>query len=171
MDLNIEIDISDAIRARVEAVEGMSIFVGVKDKQEKAAIPRDLSEGTRKLPNYSKGLEVRKVKSRDKGYTIAEQMADLEQVWGLFSGALDDKNNADLVEIMEILGEVFEQGEATEELKRRLENGAQALIRNRILDRRLGSNSQQTVDEKGRDMPLLDTGTLFGAIKGWIENL
>lgn len=171
MELSVEIDLTEAMRARVKLVESTGILVGILDKSQKAAIPKSLSEGTRNLPNYSKGLKVRRIAGRSKDYTVAEQLADLEQAYSLLTGALNDKENRDLEDIIEIMGDLFNSGELKEEYKARLRNAAQALIRNRIIENRLGNNSRETTEEKGRNMPLMDTGNLFTQIKAELEKI
>jgi hypothetical protein len=47
---------------------------------------------------------------------------------------------------------------------KRLENLAQAIIRNPILKRKYGSNAQKTIETKGFDHVMIDTGQMFKSI-------
>jgi hypothetical protein len=160
---------SDLIQGRVRLVESKDIVIGIQDTGAKAAIAAPKEDGYRKLPNDSSGRQVRKIKGRDPEYTIAEQLLDLED-WGLFSDALSDPANQDLIGIFDRLEEIFTSGEYGDDAQNLVTNFARALIRNRIIDGRLGSNSQETAEEKGFNMPLMDTGTLFTAIRAWLED-
>lgn len=168
-DLDMDLLNSDLIQGRVKLVESQEIVIGIQDTGAKAAIAKPKEEGFKKLANDSSGRMVRKVAKRDPSYTIAEKLLDLES-WGLFSDALSDPANQDLIGIFDSLEEIFVSGEYGDEAQNLVTNFARALIRNRILDGRLGNNSQETAEEKGFDMPLMDTGTLFTAIRAWLED-
>lgn len=165
-EFDIDINSTDLLTGRVKLIESKAIRIGIKNKSEKAAIPSE--QGTRQLPNYSEGMRVRRVKKRDPDYTLDELLLDLEY-WGLFTGAVDDPQNQDLIQIFEVLNEIFVSGDYNQRYQAMLENAARALIRNRIIEGRLGNNSASTIDDKGFNKPLIDTGTLFKAIKAWLE--
>lgn len=167
-DLDIDLLNSDLIQGRVKLVESKEIVIGIQDTGAKAAIAAPKEKGFKRLANDSSGRMVRKVAGRDPDYTIAEQLLDLEE-WGLFTDALSDPENQDLIGIFDKLEEIFISGEYGDDAQNLITNFARALIRNRILDCRLGDNSQETAEEKGFNLPLMDTGTLFTAIRAWLE--
>lgn len=172
--IEVDIDLSDAefLTARVKVVESIAYKVGI-DGIKPSAIAADRSKGKRNVRSYSgfyKGasfsLSGRKIKAKDLTYTVNEQLADLER-YGLFTDAVADKNNRDLISIFDVLERIFISSEYPGADKRRMKNACRALIRNRIVEHRLGHNSPLTIDTKGFDMPMLDTGNLFESITAW----
>lgn len=164
--LSMNFDLTDIISARIKTVESREITIGIKNENAPSAVAKSKYDGYRTLKNDSSGTRVRKVEKMDTSYTLQKQLLDLED-YELFSGALDDVQNQDLLIIFEALENIFLNNKWDVDDENILLNASRALIRNRIIERRLGVNSEETVEEKGFDKPMMDTGTLFTAIEAW----
>lgn len=162
--IELELDVTEMIKARVSLINSIEITVGVLDKSLAHYEAEPKVKGYRDIG----GEKVRKKSSKKSPDTTAQILAELES-FGLFSGVLSDPENKDLLDMVEILQSIYAKGEIGSKEERRLINACQAMIRNRIIDKRLGDNADTTVKEKGFDRPLMDTGQLFEAIKARLE--
>lgn len=167
-DFEVVIDDKSLLTARIETVESREIIVGVRNKSQKAAIAEPVSAGFGVLPNDSSRTKVRKVKELDNNYTLGELLLDLEG-YGLFTDAVRDPHNEDLITMFEALKNIFLKNDWDSDDENILTNASRALIRNRIIENRLGRNSKVTADNKGFNRPMMDTGTLFTNIESWYE--
>lgn len=164
-----EFDMSRFFECRIRTVESREITIGIKDIGATGAVPQSKKKGFKKLRNDSSGTRVRKVKKRS-DVKLVDILVFLRK-FELFENAIDDENNQDLITIMQTLESVFIKNDWDEDDKNILLNACRALIRNRILEHRLGSNAALTVARKGFDLPMVDTGTLFGAIESWYSKV
>lgn len=139
-----------------------SISVGVFSTK-KAAIGKDKSAGFKQLGDS--GIKARRIARRSKTMTLKQLAISLDKHYQFISKAADNPNNKYMKEFTHGLGAYFD-GEVGE---RRLTALAQAIVRNPILDRKFRGNSQRTIDKKGFNLPLVDTGTLFMAIESCLE--
>lgn len=165
-----EFDMSRFFEGRIRTVESREITIGIKDIGATASVPQSKKKGLKKLKNDSSGTRVRKVK-RKSAIKLVDLLANLVDEYELFAGAVEDEKNQDLITIMQTLESVFVKNDWDVDDENILLNACRALIRNRILDARLGNNAALTVAIKGFDMPMMDTGTLFGAIESWYSKV
>lgn len=142
--------------------EAQRVKVGVLQDRP-VAIPQNKSKGHSRL----KGTQYlrRKIKRQNKddlenAMALTKLAEILDKQYGFISETPLLPNNADLMKVMDELKVIF-NGEPN---PRRIENAAIAMIRNPIIRMDYGGNSSLTVEEKGFDRPMVDTGTLFSNI-------
>ena len=136
--------------------EAQRVKVGVLQDRP-VAIPRNKKEGLSAL----KGTQYKRRKIKKRGKMALTKLAEiLDREYGFISESPLLPNNADLMKVMDELMVIF-NGEPN---PRRIENAAIAMIRNPIIRKDHGNNARSTIQEKGFDRPLVDTGTLFSNI-------
>lgn len=138
------------------------ILFGVEDFIEN--LPQSKDDG---LKNFAGGV-ARKT-SRTKGNTTTTELANkFEKELGIFSSPLENEKNK---EVLSVLEDVVEWYFKDKDNRKRVENGAQAVVRNPILRGDYGHNSSKTVQTKGFDRILIDTAQFFNSIIGDVGNV
>ncbi|MCR9865560.1 hypothetical protein [Vibrio parahaemolyticus] len=171
--LDIDIDFAN-LEQEVKKFNSHHIRIGVLDKNQTARM------ADRKKPLKSfQGKQASRVKTGSKGKTdlkmtkLAEYM---DTRYKVFTNAPEHFKNQDVVRVTNELIKMFDAGNQSPEMIRRIESAARALIRNPIMRKDYGSNSQATikggtgynghnVQGKGFDWPMVDTGSFFNSIK------
>lgn len=132
-----------------------SILFGVDNKTEKTALPKD--EG---LKNFAGG-PARKTSHHLSKTTTTDLAVNFEDRYGIFSKPATNPNNKDVITVVDdLLDEFFYD----KNLTKRIQNGAQAIVRNPILRGDYGDNTIKAVENKGFDRLMIDTGQFFNSI-------
>ncbi|EIO4560666.1 hypothetical protein LQM11_001222 [Vibrio parahaemolyticus] len=171
--LDIDIDFTN-LEEEVKAFNSHHIRIGVLDKSKTAR------KADREKPLKSfQGKQASRVKTGNAGKSnlkmtkLAEYM---DTLYGVFSKAESHFQNQDVIRVTNELIKLFNAGNASPEMIRRIESVARALVRNPIMRKDYGSNAQATikggvgynghnVHGKGFDWPMVDTGAFFNSIK------
>lgn len=155
----------DFLKKEVEAFESQRVRVGILSDSY-ARKPKSKSQGLSTLKGSS--FPRRKIKSANKNLKLSELAAFMDERYGVFSKAMDNPNNATLLKIQKEFLKVLAGGKADEN---QIKNAAIALIRNPILRLDYGSNATATTENKGFNMPMVDTGYFFTNIKAEYTNV
>lgn len=152
--------IDQVLKARIEPY---AIEVGILQDapHKKAARGKPLS-------NYAGG-SVRKVQRGKTDGTMTSVSRDVRFTTGInYLVEPWKKKNSDAMKLLRgFFNLAF--GESKLRHKKRVENLAQAIVRNPILQRKYGSNSRLTRKIKGFNRKFIDTGQLFKAIKARVR--
>ena len=139
-----------------------AVRVGIY-KNDSAAVAKSKLKGHARLADTN--LKRRKIKRRSQTITLKKLAAILDGEYGFITKAADNPNTAYMREFCAELHEYF-NGEIGAQ---RIKNLALAIVRNPIIEGHYGSNAESTIQRKGFNKPLIDTGTLFNAIEATIE--
>jgi hypothetical protein len=172
MQLELDLDTRE-IEALIVKMGNQSVLVYV-DPTEKAR-KADLRVGKNGGRPRIKGLKSNKsIDSNyiDKRRGIKQPKVMLTEVayhldrWrgnkGMFSQAMAHADNADL---MTLVNGFADRGKSKNQIKK-MENAGRSIVRNQIIGKRLGANTQKRQIQKGFNRFGLSTGALFNAIKG-----
>ena len=149
-----------AIKQYAKKINDEYVIVGVLDGNMKA-----------KLPN--KNRLIRQIRGRDSSLialrkgknakiSLRELALILDAKYGIISKSFRLTDNKEIHKLLLL----FMSLRKTEQIKRQIENSAQAIIRNPIVKRLYGNNQNSTVERKGFNRIGINTGTLFENIKG-----
>lgn len=138
------------------------ILFGVEDYIEN--LPQSKDKG---LKNFAGG-PARKVSRTQGSSTTSELATKFENEYNIFSAPLENEKNYEVIKVLEYLVSWYFQGEDN---RKRIENGAQAVVRNPILRGDYGHNSSKTIETKGFDRILIDTAQFFNSIIGDVDNV
>lgn len=171
--MDIELDFTD-LEKQVEEFNSHHVRVGVLDTGKTAR------RADREKPLKSfQGKQASRVKLGNAGRSNLKmtQLAQfMDARYGVFSKAENNFHNNDVIRVTNELIRMFNAGNSSPEMIRRIESAARALVRNPIMRKDFGSNSQATIkggvgyngyqtEGKGFDWPMVDTGSFFNSIK------
>ena len=155
-------DFKDLMKDFQTFLDKHQILFGVEDFVEN--LPQSKEDG---LKHFAGG-SARKI-SRTQGSTTTSELAlKLEKEHNIFSAPLENEKNFEVVKVLEDLVSWYFQGQDN---RKRIENGAQAVVRNPILRGDYGHNSSKTIETKGFDRILIDTAQFFNSIIGDVDNV
>ena len=155
-------DFKDLMKDFQTFLDKHQILFGVEDFIEN--LPQSKENGLKRFA----GGSARKV-SRTQGNTTTSELAvKFEKEHNIFSAPLENEKNIEVVKILEDLVSWYFQGQDN---RKRIENGAQAVVRNQILRGDYGHNSSNTIETKGFDRILIDTAQFFNSIIGDVDNV
>ncbi len=171
--LDIDLDFTN-LEKEVQEFNSHHIRIGVLDKSKTTR----QADHSKPLKSFQ-GKEASRVMVGNKGHSTLKlsKLAEyMDGRYGVFSKAENNFNNADVVRVTNELIQMFNAGDASPELIRRIESAARALVRNPIMRKDFGSNALATIkggvgyngyrtQGKGFDWPMIDTGTFFNSIK------
>lgn len=127
----------------------------------------DLQQGIGSLGMQSVNTRYVKAKGRNKNISLRRLAFYLDEQSGVFTDALTNVNNADLLIVAQELAVIDKDGADIN----RLENASKSLIKNPILRGDLGENSPKWAAKKGFSHYGIATGTFFknieAAYKKW----
>lgn len=138
------------------------ILFGVEDYVENLPQPKENG-----LKRFAGGV-ARKVSRTQGSSTTSELATKFENEYNIFSAPLENEKNYEVIKVLEDLVSWYFQGEDN---RKRIENGAQAVVRNPILRGDYGHNSSKTIETKGFDRILIDTAQFFNSIIGDVDNV
>jgi hypothetical protein len=157
---NLKIEIEKFLPKMVKLIEGQFFVVGVLDAAEhKSAQTQFESKGLKSFH----GLQARKVTNLIDGAT-QEIGGELEDQYKWLREPFADGNEKQK-EIQDFAKNYIAEIQKDKKNENRLVNLVQAIVRNPILRRDYGSNSEKTQKIKGFDSPMIDTGQFFNSIK------
>ncbi|MHA2782593.1 hypothetical protein [Vibrio harveyi] len=171
--LDIDIDLTN-LEEKAKDFNSHHIRIGVLDDNKTARRP----DRNKPLKSFQ-GKSASRVMVGAKGRTNLKmtKLAEyLDERYRVFSDAEKNFKNQDVVRVTNELVKMLNSDQVSPELIRRIESAARALIRNPIMRKDFGSNSQKTVkggvgynghkvEGKGFDWPMVDTGSFFNSIK------
>lgn len=157
--MNIRVKVAQTLRRRINAYE---IDAGIL-RDMPAARPAPKSAGFKNLA----GGPALKIKGNAQGSLseVAEEL-DVRHNWLL--APWNKESNRDVLRVVEEFSKVLNNRNQN---FRRLENAAQAVIRNPILRGESGDNTRETADKKGFNRLMIRTGRFFGSIKAKARRL
>ncbi|MGD1455301.1 hypothetical protein [Vibrio harveyi] len=173
INLDIDIDLTN-LEEKVKDFNSHHIRIGVLDDNKTTRRP----DRNKPLKSFQ-GKSASRVMVGAKGRTNLKmtKLAEyLDERYRVFSDAEKNFKNQDVVRVTNELVKMLNSDQVSPELIRRIESAARALIRNPIMRKDFGSNSQKTVkggvgynghkvEGKGFDWPMVDTGSFFNSIK------
>jgi mannitol/fructose-specific phosphotransferase system IIA component (Ntr-type) len=107
----------------------------------------------------------RRVARGSKGITTRELAGILNAKYGFLTTPASNENNKDLANVINYLIQHLNHKGTIQ----RVYNGVKAMIINPINRGEYGHNEQKTIERKGFDKPLVDTGTLLKRLQVWEE--
>lgn len=143
----------------------LNVVVTVSDKDNKEYIKPDLKW----FYNHKNGFHQRNKRAgrgRRSGKSIREITGYLDAQRGIYSKAIKKSKGKPIANLANEFASLFLVDKPTEKQERRIQNLAQAIVRNNVLDKRFGKNKRSTIANKGFDMWGVDTGQTIRAIKG-----
>lgn len=132
-----------------------SILFGVENKIEKTPLSKEQG-----LKNFAGG-SARKISAKQSKNTTTDLAEKFEEEYGIFSKPASNPKNKEVIEVVDDLMDMYF---LKRDLKKRAQNGAQAVVRNPILRGDYGNNTNKTVNIKGFDRLMIDTGQFFNSI-------
>lgn len=143
------------------AIEGQHVVVGVLKTGTIARRPARPLRQLQLTPGTVRNAVDRKASKRK---VLLTQVAEwLEEDRGLFSKAMGKAGNKQLNELVEMFAQLAQGNDPV--IQRRLENACRSIVRNPMLRREYGINSEATAKGKGFNHWGINTGTLFKAIE------
>lgn len=157
--MKIDVKVAEAFRQRIGAYE---IDVGIL-RDMAPAQPAPKSAGFKNLA----GGPALKIKGNALGsLSDVAQELDVRHNWLL--APWHNPGNKEVLRVVEEFSKVLTNKNQN---FRRLENAAQAVVRNPILRGEYGDNTQETAEAKGFNRLLIRTGRFFGSIKAKARRL
>lgn len=161
-----------AVENQLLELEKQSVTVGILDDRIKAAdidfskgirplASADIQQGVSSLGLQSVNRRYVKRKGRNKNIPLRRLAFYLDEQSGVFSDAIKNVNNADLLRVAQELA-VTDKDRVDIS---RLENASKSLIKNPILRGDLGENSDSWAAKKGFNFYGIATGTFFNNIQ------
>lgn len=133
-----------------------SLLFGVENKIEKTPLSKEKG-----LKNFAGGPS-RKISSKQSNNTTTDLAEKFEKEYGIFSQPASNPKNKEVIEVIDDLMDMYFNNDLSK--KKRIQNGAQAVVRNPILRGDYGDNTQKTINNKGFDRLMIDTGQFFNSI-------
>lgn len=159
MKLKIKFDRAE-IHAGVMALEGQAVLVGIPETGEMAKNPKyPLQEKRIGSGAGGQGFTALRVGKKSK-ITLYGLATILDEKRRVISGALDNPDP----KIVQQIADLFAKPDKTDADIRRIENAAQALLRNPFTKKQFGPNDPDTIKRKGFNHYGIQTGTLFKSI-------
>lgn len=161
-----------AVEDQLLELEKQSVTVGILDDRFKSAsidwkkgirplASADLNSGINSIGLQSVNRRYVKLKGRSKNPTLRRLAFYLDENSGIFTDAIKNVNNADLLIVAQELA-VIEKNDSNIKM---LENASKALIKNPILRGDFGENSPKWAAKKGFNHYGIATGTFFNNIQ------
>lgn len=150
-----------AIQRDLFAIGDQHVVVGVLNKSAPAKRPARPLRQMALMPGVVRNAVDRRKSKRE--VKLAEVAGWLEEQRGLFSEAMEKAGNKELSELVEAFALLAQQNDPV--IIRRLENACRSIVRNPMIRREYGDNSDATAKDKGFDHWGINTGTLFKAIE------
>lgn len=111
-------------------------------------------------PRSLYGVTARRASGKSTNETMKEVFQSMSSRYDFLLKPFSMSSNEDVMNLARNFWKYFFGRSAA----KRLENLAQAIIRNPILKRKYGSNAQKTIETKGFDHVMIDTGQMFKSI-------
>lgn len=133
-----------------------SLLFGVENKIEKTPLPKEQG-----LKSFAGG-SARKISSKQSDNTTLDLAKKFEEEYGIFSKPASNPKNKEVIEVVDDLMDMYFTNDFGK--KKRIQNGAQAVVRNPILRGDYGNNTGKTAYIKGFNRLMIDTGQFFNCI-------
>ena len=137
----------------------------IQDKQYKLPVEFNQSQtnSSEVLTKFA-GATVRKASRKNSDKTVSEISREMRDKYDYLVSPFKRKDTAIQKLIKDFFSFAFGRSE-----KKRLENTLQAVVRNPILKKQYGRNTQATINHKGFDHVMMDTAQFFKAIKAKVK--
>jgi hypothetical protein len=166
-----------SLQKNITALNNQSVTVGIISDTPRTAASIDFNQDIRTVSSAdaqagidSAGLQSYKsrhpkAKGRSKNPSLKKLGAWLDEKKGVFSDAMQNANNKDVIAVLELLSIM----DKTPRNIRQLETASRAIVRNPILRGDYNPNSAKWAKKKGFDHWGIATGTFFNNIKAKYE--